>query len=452
MCVTTTCGDGVVEGTEQCDDSNRDPFDGCDSNCKVEPRCSNGACTSFCGDGLKFPGEDCDDGNRRDGDGCSSTCQRETGSGFTCSNAAIAPPATCDAATLCPSGYVCQTGQCAKSLTISYRDFVAYNLVSGTSTTGTANPSTHRHPNFENNTLIANAGQIQVGLVQNALDSAGKPQWAANTGTACWTVSGSGATSPAACNGPVLTGATDFARWYRDDAPGDAGTTTYSRRWNSSLVLTKNVVDGGATTYSYNNSSFFPLDTAPSANVWPATEDALVSGHNFHFTSEVHIPFTFRGGETLTFHGDDDVWVFVNGRLALDLGGIKNASDSSITLAAATDGGTNQFGLAVGGFYEFAIFQAERHVTGSNYRLTVTDFDRIVTTCRSTCGDGIKTPDEACDDGAANNTGAYNHCKADCTGRGAFCGDGIVQADKGEECDSTANCSPDCRLSQNAPK
>ncbi|MDY0004444.1 MAG: DUF4215 domain-containing protein [Polyangia bacterium] len=49
-CTLTTCGDGHVGGTEQCDDGNQDPADGCASDCGVEPRwyCSGSPSQCVC--------------------------------------------------------------------------------------------------------------------------------------------------------------------------------------------------------------------------------------------------------------------------------------------------------------------------------------------------------------------------------------------------------------------
>jgi fibro-slime domain-containing protein len=45
----------------------------------------------------------------------------------------------------------------------------------------------------------------------------------------------------------------------------------------------------------------------------------------------------YRGGELFTFRGDDDVWVFVNNGLALDLGSLHVAVEGTIDFDAAAD-------------------------------------------------------------------------------------------------------------------
>ena len=60
-----TCGDGVVQDGEECDDGNNVNDDGCTNDCKL----------SKCGDGIVQPGEECDDGNNIDNDGCTNQCK-----------------------------------------------------------------------------------------------------------------------------------------------------------------------------------------------------------------------------------------------------------------------------------------------------------------------------------------------------------------------------------------
>jgi cysteine-rich repeat protein len=62
------CGDGALEGDEECDDGNALSRDGCSPSCEEE----------ICGDAVvNQESEECDDGNTTAADGCSSTCQKE---------------------------------------------------------------------------------------------------------------------------------------------------------------------------------------------------------------------------------------------------------------------------------------------------------------------------------------------------------------------------------------
>ena len=105
---TTTCGNGAINSGETCDDGARIAGDGCGATCQVE---TGYACTGapsvchaiVCGDGVKDTGEACDDGNAAAGDGCSATCQVETG--YVCTGT----PSVCHAI-VCGDGII-DTGE-----------------------------------------------------------------------------------------------------------------------------------------------------------------------------------------------------------------------------------------------------------------------------------------------------------------------------------------------------
>ncbi|HEY0250051.1 MAG TPA: DUF4215 domain-containing protein, partial [Kofleriaceae bacterium] len=78
VCISNSCGNGLVDPGEVCDDGNITDGDGCSADCKSAEACGDGKINSEAG-------EVCDDGNTVSGDGCSADCKslEQCGNGIT---------------------------------------------------------------------------------------------------------------------------------------------------------------------------------------------------------------------------------------------------------------------------------------------------------------------------------------------------------------------------------
>jgi len=179
------------------------------------------------------------------------------------------------------------------------------------------------HPDFENDDL---PGGVTPGLVEEFLGPDDNPVRVQGV--------------------LAITSDASFASWY-NSVPGV--------NLEKEIPLQLEANDEGTSLFEYRDHDFFPIDD----ELW-GNEGRF---HNYHFTLEAATEFRYVGGEIFRFIGDDDLWVFINRRLAIDLGGLHQTAEGEVELDTIAD----EFGLELGELYPLHIFFAERHTVASNF-------------------------------------------------------------------------------------
>lgn len=200
---------------------------------------------------------------------------------------------------------------------------IGYASANTITLTGTVRDFHASHPDFE---YVIGTDKGIVGPLGAAIGGDETPVYAGGAGTL------------------TTTGAANFYDWYHDTSK------------NSSMPLSITLDNSGnidPNIYTYNNNSFFPIDGQLFGNEG--------NSHNYHFTYQLHSHFTYEGTETFSFSGDDDIWVFIDDKLALDLGGVHKTQSGYVDLST--------LGLTIGNDYTFNLFFAERHTPQSTFRM-----------------------------------------------------------------------------------
>lgn len=92
----------------------------------------------------------------------------------------------------------------------------------------------------------------------------------------------------------------------------------------------KTVKDTNGNVLTTEGSDFYPLDNSRKLS-YESSETA----HNYFFGMRYDVPFKigdYVGPMNYEFTGDDDLWVLLDGKLVLDLGGIHSAADGTVNI------------------------------------------------------------------------------------------------------------------------
>jgi fibro-slime domain-containing protein len=248
------------------------------------------------------------------------------------------------------------------NLTGICRDFKASNATGG-------------HPDFEV-TPAGGFGQY-CGNLRDTLNSNGKPVFkgGGKKVSSQWRDSARRNINPSIYNASAgdtagsFTGREDpggirsaesFAQWFTD-VPGVNMSKQVPikllRQPNSNLYVFDDRTD---SVYS-GKGGFFPIN----GELWGNPSG---QSKNFGFTFELSTEFIYKPseGQAFTFIGDDDVWVFINGKLVIDIGGVHGATSQTVQL--------DRLGSLMKPNVKntLLLLFAERHTTQSNCRIETT--------------------------------------------------------------------------------
>ncbi|MCZ6836605.1 MAG: fibro-slime domain-containing protein [Planctomycetota bacterium] len=142
-----------------------------------------------------------------------------------------------------------------------------------------------------------------------------------------------------------ITSAATFDEWFNDIL----GT-------NLSQIYVVDMVLNGAGVYETAIAEFHPIDDRLFGNEGEA--------HNYFFTYEFNANFIYNAcsQQFFEFQGSDDAWLFIDGQLVMDLGGVIPGTSQFVEM--------DRLNLTDGDTYHMKFFFAQRQMVGTTFNLS----------------------------------------------------------------------------------
>jgi fibro-slime domain-containing protein len=170
----------------------------------------------------------------------------------------------------------------------------------------------------------------------------------------------------------------------KDFSTAKVASVASFKEWYTSTPAVNKVVDLEVTavkrsallnSFGGDDMGWYPIDGKGQGNTDIVAPDVAVGEeltldpmHNALFTAKFEAQFYYQGGknETIITESDDDSWIFINGKLAVDNGGLHGFIPASVKLDEVAD----KLGLKPGKHYPITFFYAERQFGAAKYRVT----------------------------------------------------------------------------------